>query len=345
VRRGLAADLGIEPPPVELRIDQGIEANHFKIELEGVPVVEGDIPADCLLVESDTVDLELLAIPFSAGPRIVSRRPAAWVEHRHQATLAAAGIECFGPTEVLAKWLAQVLHRYATHFIGIQETRELLARTDKDYPELMKEVQKVTTLQKIAEILRRLVEENVPVNNLRLILEAVVEWGPREQDTILLVEYVRIALRRQVCYRCADRNRVIVAYMLERGVEEVLRSSVRPTAVGAFLSIADTAARPIIDRIRQAFATAPDTLPVVLTSMDVRRHVRNLLVRNDLDVAVLSYQELAPEFSVQPLAPVAGSAEKEAIGPAAGPQVEWGRLDGGQTERSVISTKAAVEVR
>jgi type III secretion protein V len=345
VRHHLAVDLGIEPPPVELRVDQGIEVNHFKLELEGVPVVEGDVPADCLLVESDPVDLELLAIPFNPGPRIVSRRPAAWVEQRHQEALAATGIEFFGPTEVLAKWLAQVLRRYATHFIGIQETRELLARTDKDYPELMKEVQKVTTLQKIAEILRRLVEENVPVNNLRLILEAVVEWGPREQDTVLLVEYVRIALRRQICYRCADRNRVIVAYMLERGVEEVLRSSVRPTAVGAFLSIADTAARPIIDRIRQAFATAPDTLPVVLTSMDVRRHVRNLLVRNDLDVAVLSYQELAPEFSVQPLAPVAGSSEKEAIGPPAGPQVEWGRVDGGQPERSVIPSKAAVEVR
>jgi type III secretion protein V len=342
VRHHLAADLGIEPPPVERRVDQGIEPDHFKLELEGVPVVEGDIPADCLLVESDPVDLELLAIPFSTGPRIVSRRPAAWVEHRHQETLAAAGIEFFGPTEVLAKWLAQVLRRYATQFIGIQETRELLARTDKDYPELMKEVQKVTTLQKIAEILRRLLEENVSVHNLRLILEAVVEWGPREQDTILLVEYVRIALRRQICYRCADRNRVIVAYMLERGVEEVLRTSVRPTAVGTFLSIADTAARPIVDRIRQAFAAAPDTLPVVLTSMDVRRHVRNLLIRNDLDVAVLSYQELAPEFSVQPLAAVAGGLEKEAIGPAAGPQVEWGRVDGGLPERSVIAGKTAV---
>jgi type III secretion protein V len=216
-RHHLAVELGIEPPPVELRVDQGIEPDHFRLELEGVPVVEGGIPAHCLLVESDPVDLELLGIPFEAAPRIDSRRTAMWVEERHQATLAAAGIEFFAPTDMLARWLAQMLRRYATQFIGIQETRELLVRTDKEYPELMKEVQKVTTLQKIAEILRRLLDENVPINNLRLILEAVVEWGPREQDTVLLVEYVRIALRRQICFRCADRNRVIVAYMLERG--------------------------------------------------------------------------------------------------------------------------------
>jgi hypothetical protein len=79
--------------------------------------------------------------------------------------------------------------------------------------------------------------------------------------------------------------------------------------------------------------------------MDVRRHVRNLLIRHDLDVSVLSYQELAPEFSVQPLAAVAGSPEKEAIGLAMEPQPEWGRVDVGHPERSVIPGKAAVEAR
>jgi type III secretion protein V len=44
--------------------------------------------------------------------------------------------------------------------------------------------------------------------------------------------------------------------------------------------------------------------------MDVRRHVRNLLMRNDLDVPVLSYQELANEFSVQPLAAIAAEPGK-----------------------------------
>jgi len=79
--------------------------------------------------------------------------------------------------------------------------------------------------------------------------------------------------------------------------------------------------------------------------MDVRRHVRNLLVRHDLDISVLSYQELAPEFSVQPLVSVAGSPEKEASGLAVEPQLEWGRADVVQPERGVILGKAAVEVR
>jgi type III secretion protein V len=316
VRQALAADLGMDMPAVELRVDERLEPLHFKIELEGVPVVDADVPANSLLIESEAVDLELLAIPYAEGPRIGNRRPAMWVEEQYQPALAAAGIEALAPTQVVAKWLSHMLLRYATQFIGIQETREILLRAEKEFPELTKEVQKITTLQKIAEILRRLLDENVPVSNLRLILEALVEWEPREQDTILLVEHVRIALRRQICFRCADRNRVIVAYMLERSVEETLRSAVRSTAAGAFLNIPDAAARPIVERIKQTVAAASDKLPVVLTSMDVRRHMRSLLVRNDLDATVLSYQELAPEFSVEPLAEPVG-VPRESIGLAA----------------------------
>jgi type III secretion protein V len=316
VRADLAADLGVEPPLVELRVEQGVEPDHFLIEFDGVPVIEGEIPAGRLVVESEAVDLELLGVPFVAGPRAVSHY-AMWVEERYQGVVAAAGMTVLAPAEVLAAWLSHTLRRYATQFVGIQETREILVRSEKEYPELMKEVVKVVPLQKMAEILRRLLEENVSVGNMRLILEAVVEWGPKEQDTILLVEYVRIALRRQICFRCADRNRIITAYMLERAAEETLRSSVRSTAVGAFVSIADSVARPMVDRIRMAFEAAPGSTPVLLTSMDVRRHVRTLLMRNDLEATVLSYQELAPEFSVQPLAAVTGKPQKEVIGVAA----------------------------
>ena len=317
MRQFLRTDLGMEPPAVELCVDQRIEPHRFHLDVEGVPTVEGNMPPGRLLVEDEPVHLELLAVPFEVGPSIVGRRPAIWVEQQHEPTLAAAGVEFFAPTQVLVRCLSQAVRRYATQFVGIQETRELLARSERDYPELMKEALKIAPLQKIADILRRLLDENVPISNLRLILEAVVEWGPREPDVVLLVEYVRIALRRQICFRCADRNRVIAAYMLERAVEDTLRSAVRSTAVGVFLTISDQAARPIVERIRRTLAAAPEAQPVVLASMDVRRHVRNLLMRNDLDVAVLSYQEMAPEFSVQPLATIAGEPDKDALEVAA----------------------------
>jgi type III secretion protein V len=323
LRQNLFADLGLEVPAIDLRVDAAGEPRHFRIDLEGVPVSEGDIATDHVLVEDSPIHLDLLAIPYATGPALVGRQPAIWVERRHQAAIAESGIDCSSPLQVLAKCLDHALRRNATHFIGIQETRQLLARMEPEYSELLKEVQKVASIQKIAEILRRLVEENVPIRNLRLIFEAIIEWGQKEQDVVLLVEYVRMALRRQICFRCADRNRVIAAYMLERSVEDALRSSIRVTAAGTFLSIPDDAVTPIIEQVRRLFAAAsPDASPVVLAAMDVRRHVRNLLMRNEFDVPVLSYQELSPEFSVQPLAAVTEAPPAGAPGQVAEPPLE-----------------------
>lgn len=305
VREALVNDLGVTVPHIELRLDPNAGPHRFHIDLEDVPVAEGDIFADCVLVDGDMLHLDLANIPHEKAPALIGRREAVWVNASRQDALTEAGIGFIPPAEVLGRCLGQMLRRFATQFIGIQETRALLAAAEADYGELVKEAQNVATIQKISEILRRLVEENVPIRNMRLILEALVEWGPREKDVVLLGEYVRMALGRQICFRVADRNRLIAAYVLERSVEDMLRAAVRPTTVGTYLNISDDAARPVIDQLRRLVAmTKADVTPAVLAAMDVRRHLRNLLMRNDIDLPVLSYQELVPEFSVQPLATV-----------------------------------------
>jgi type III secretion protein V len=301
-RAELRNDLGIECPPIGLAVDDGAALDRFRIDLDGVPVAEGAIPPSGLLVEDEPVHLDLLNVPYHQDAPIIDRRPALWVERTHEATLVQAGIAFSSPAQTLSRCLLRTLYRRAGHFVGVQETRRLVGRIQENYAELVKETEKVAPLPKLAEILRRLVDENVPVRSLRSIFEAVVEWGQREQNVVLLVEYVRMAIGRQVCFRYADGNRVIAAYMLDRAVEELLRSSARQTAVGTFLSLADDATRPLIDNLRRLLAaTAPEEHPVLLAAMDVRRLARTLLTRNDIEIAVLSYQELAPEFHVQPL--------------------------------------------
>ncbi|WP_088343478.1 MULTISPECIES: type III secretion system export apparatus subunit SctV [Rhodomicrobium] len=305
VRAELVDDLGVSPPGIDHQLDAAIEANQFRVDLQDVPVAEGEIPADSLMVLGDPTNLDLAAIPYERGAPLIDRGDAIWVNASYKMALEDAGIGFLTPAQVLGQCLGKVLRRYAPQFVGIQETRALLGRAEADFGELIREVQNVVPIQKIAEIMRRLVEENIPIRNLRLILEGLVEYAPKEKDVVLLGEYVRLALGRQICFRVADRNRVIAAYVLERSVEDSLRAAIRPTTVGTFLNVPEATARPIINQFRRVLATTkPDVNPAVLSTMDVRRHLRNLLMRNGIDLPVLSYQELTPEFSVQPLATI-----------------------------------------
>jgi type III secretion protein V len=314
-RAELLSDLGIEIPSIALEVDPTLAQDRFRIDLEGTPVIEGTVPPQGLLVDDDPAHLELLEIPYRQEVPLINYRPALWVERSHAETLSQAGVAFAMPAQILAKCLIQMLYRRAGSFVGIQETRKLLTKIQTNYADLVKEAEKIAPLQKLAEILRRLVEENVPVRNMRAILEAVVEWGQREQNVVLLVEYVRVALGRQICFRCADRDRVIAAYMLERSVEDMLRSAQRQTSAGTYMNLTEEAVQPLINEIARALAeAAPGTNPVVLTAMDVRRVTRHLLTRSNIYVPVMSYQELAPEFNVQPLGSLTkGNQEKEGL--------------------------------
>ncbi|PRD41745.1 EscV/YscV/HrcV family type III secretion system export apparatus protein [Phyllobacterium phragmitis] len=305
VRDALRLDLGLEVPAVELRPDQTLMPDRFRVDLEGVPIVEGEIPRDSLLLNDDPMHLDLLQMPRRDGPALFGGHRTIWIDQEHANALADAGIGFHDPAATLAKCLSQALRRYAAHFIGIQETRELLTQMEGEYSELVKEASRVVPLNKLSDILRRLVEEDIPIGNLRVILEALVEWGGREADTLLLTERVRIALARQICHRHAQLNRVLAAYVLSRAAEEGIRNAIKVTGVGKMLALPEDASRAMLSQLRQELADSDERQgAVLLTSVDLRRVMRNYLLRNDIELPVLSYQEIAPEYSVQSLTSV-----------------------------------------
>lgn len=302
IRDALREDLGLEIPAVELRIAPDLPPERFRVDLEGVPIVECELPPGSLMLNDDPMHLDLLQIPYHDGPTLPNGRRTLWIGEEHLQALEGAGIGFLDPAAVLAKSLSQILRRYAAHFIGIQETRELLTHMEGEYGELVKEAARVVPLNKLSDILRRLVEENVPIGNMRVILEALVEWGGREADPLLLTERVRIALARQICHRHAQFNRVVPAYVMARSTEDVVRNAIKTTGVGKMLALPDDVSRTILSQLRRDLDDNEEwPNPVVLTALDIRRVMRNFLLRNEIDIPVLSYQEIAPEYSVQSL--------------------------------------------
>jgi type III secretion protein V len=172
-----------------------------------------------------------------------------------------------------------------------------------EYGEIVREVQRVMTPQRIAEVLQRLVQEEISVRNLKAIFQGLIEWAPKEKDTLLLTEYVRLSLKRYISHKHSAGQNVLVAYLLEPSLEEVIRKAVRQTSAGSFLALEPATAKKIVEKIRERVGdvAARDRMPVLLTSMDVRRYVRKLIEIELPDLAVLSHQELSDDINIQPL--------------------------------------------
>jgi type III secretion protein V len=147
------------------------------------------------------------------------------------------------------------------------------------------------------------VSERVSIRNLRAILEALAEWGQKEKDTVLITEYARVALKRQISYQHCSGNNLLLAYLLAPDVEEMLRAAIRVTSAGSYLALDPAASKRLVASIRETIGNTNrlDPMPVLLTVMDIRRYVRKLIETDLYGVAVLSFQELTAEINVQPM--------------------------------------------
>jgi len=306
IRRALYFDLGVPFPGIQLRFNDRLDANTYHIVLTEVPVAQGMLRIDQVLVRESADKLSALGVDFEKDRAFLPGVESIWVATETAELLSRAGMSFMNPTQILTFHLATVLRKYSAEFIGVQETRFLLGAMEQRFPDLVKEATRVMPTQKIGEILQRLVSEDISIRNLRTILESLVEWGQKEKDSVLLTEYVRGSLKRQISFKYSSGQNMLPAYLLAPKVEETVRSAIRQTSAGSYLALDPAASRKLVDNLKKAVGKLPTSgaRPVLLASMDIRRYMRKLIEADLYDLQVLSYQELVPEVNIQPLARV-----------------------------------------
>jgi type III secretion protein V len=304
IRRALYFDLGVPFPGIHLRFSDRLPPETYHILLSEVPVAMGRLRPKKLLVRETEQTLNGLMLKFEKDRAFLPGIETIWVDDHLKDLLSNAGMAVMDATQILTYHLASVLRKYSSDFIGVQETRFLLSAMEQRFPDLVKEAIRIMPTQKIGEILQRLVSEDISVRDLRTILEALVEWGQKEKDSVLLTEYVRGALKRHISHKYSSGMNMLPAYLLAPKVEETLRGAIRQTSAGSYLALDPATGKRLVESIKKSVGKLPPTgqRPVLLASMDIRRYVRKLIEQDLYDLQVISYQELTKEVNIQPLA-------------------------------------------
>lgn len=223
-----------------------------------------------------------------------------------QAKLPAASAK--EPVQEIETLLQRALRRHLAQFAGIQETSRLLNAWSRDYPDLVKEMLRAAAPQRVAEILRRLLDEGIPIRHLRDVFEAITDISARERDVVMITEHVRIALRRHITQRYIGTDGSISALIAHPELEDTLRQATRGTSQPGQVAVdpqfiqrvlAET--RALREELGSKFARV-----VLLCSMDVRRHLRKLTESEFFELPVLSFQELSGDVPVVPVGQVRG---------------------------------------
>ncbi|MBQ6669020.1 MAG: type III secretion system export apparatus subunit SctV [Deltaproteobacteria bacterium] len=303
LRRALYFDLGIPFPGINIRPNPSLPDMTYVLNLNEIPLARGKLEKGMVLARDTKENLAMFGVEVTEGEKFLPDVESLWVAEDRVPTLEQAGISCMNHARILAYHLSLLLSRHASSFLGMQETKYLLDKMEERAPDLVREATRLLPVQRIAEIFQRLAQEQISIRDLRSILEALIEWSPKEKDIVMLTEYVRSALKRQISYMYSRGQNMLPAILMDPGLEEIIRKSVRQTSAGAFLALDPDTTQKFVQAVGEAMGKykTHTQRPVLMASMDIRRYVRRLIEGDYYELAVIAYQEVTPEISVQPI--------------------------------------------
>lgn len=303
VRASVSGELGLPLPTIRIGVgDPKLPTFGYAINLYDGPVATGQFAPVQALVLAPVEQAS--AAGLDATPATVPWRRASCASIPVAQAEAAqrAGLPVLSPAQVILAHLRSSLRRHASAFLGVQEASQLIDGLKQQSPDLVKAVCPVhLTTQQVTDVLQRLLREQTPIRDLRAIFDALARWAQTTKNPAILTERVRRDLARPICARfCATPGRM--RYLaVDPAVEALVAGNTVETAEGPVVALSYADQKRVVDAVRRAVETADASEEdhVVLVSPAVRRPIRSLLEHDAPEVAVLSFDELAPELMLE----------------------------------------------
>lgn len=292
IRRNLATELGIIIPSVHIRDNLRLPSGGYRLLVSANEVGRGELRVGRFLAMDPTGTLEPTAGESVQEPAF--GLPAYWVDASERERVETMGYTVVDAPTVAATHITELLRAVAHELLGRTEAQELIDILARGESRLVDElIPNLLSLGEVIKVLRGLLEEGIPVRDLRTIFEALADEGRVTKEPEELVERVRQRLARTISSRFRDDEGKVAALVLDPNAEAAFRETALDMgAAQRVLSSLDGAAR--------AFAGVT-TPPVLVCAQDVRRRVSDFLSRRIPGLSVVSYQELDSKATVKTL--------------------------------------------
>ena len=296
VRKKLTEELGFLVSPVHIRDNLDLSPNAYRISLAGVAIGESEV----------YVDKDLAINPgqvYGKVDGIATRDPAFgleafWIDAAQREEAQMLGYTIVDPATVVATHLSQLLQSHAHELLGHEEAQQLLDRLASVSPKLVEELTpKLLPMSVITRVLQNLLEESIPLKNIRKIAETLAEQGTKSQDPDVLSAAVRVALGRSIVHNVAGTRPELPVMTLDPELERILNESAQENGnIGLEPAMVERLHQTLLEKAQsQEVAGEP---AVLLVAPQVRPWMARMM-RNIRNLHVLAYNEVPDDRRIQ----------------------------------------------
>jgi len=294
LRKQLAAELGIIIPSVRIRDNVQLEANNYIIKMRGIEQGEGELLPD--------YHLALLPSDFDANIQgIETTDPtfgmdAIWVSGKNKSEAEKFGLSVIESGAVITTHLMEVLKKNAHKLLDRQMVKRLVDNIEEQSPALVEElVPEGMQIGEIQKVLKRLLRERIPINNLITILETLADYCRETTNIDVLTEYCRAALSEIITHKFITEDNELVVVMMDSSLESQLIEQAQQGNLNSnTLGLEPNRIEPLYKKaattfermIRQGYD------PILLTSPILRHTLFEFLAPILPEINVLSYNDI-----------------------------------------------------
>lgn len=290
LRHKIAMELGIVIPPVRTRDNVELPPANYAIRIAGVEAGRGTAPSGKLLALGDYLD----ALPGISIVEPVFGLAGKWIptEMRHSAEMTGATV--IDRVSVLVTHLSSIVSANAARLLTREDVRVLTEGVRKQSPAAVEElIPGLMSLAEVQRVLQGLLEEQVPINDLPRIYEALALRAKVSTEPEALVEAARQSLGPALAAKFLD-GAVLNVIMIDPLLEQSMLEDMRPAEGGTQIVMSQARLDAVLASVKSSVeaAAAAGRQAVLVCAPALRPAVRRLVAAPDGGVPVLSYREV-----------------------------------------------------
>ncbi len=303
VRKKLSQELGFLVDSVHIRDNLDLGPNKYRISIHGVSMGEGEV----------IPDRELAINPgqvFGQVDGIATKDPtfgldALWIDPSQRDAAQTAGYTVVDSSTVIATHLGQLLKNNAAKLIGQDDVQQLLERLKQTAPKLVENlVPNTMSLADVTRVVHSLLDEGVPIRDMRTIAETLSIHRGLENNPEELVAQVRVALGPSIFQSVIGGAQELPVMVLDPQLEQMMSSAVQNNQGVIEPNLLDTMVKGIGEAAGKMEAEGAS--PVLLVSGIIRGFLSKLLRGRMSNFYILAYEEIPGDKNIRVVTTVGG---------------------------------------
>ena len=311
IRKQVSKDLGFIIPAVRVKDDLTLPANQYRIRVGQTIVGEDTLyPDRKLAIPGNSSKIKISGIEVidpSFGMEAI------WIESHKQAEAETNGYMVVEPESVLATHFSRILFRNAGKLIGQDDVQSLLDNLSESAPQLVQSViPKIVPLHSLTGVMRLLLDERVPISDLRQVLETLSGMNLTNMSIQDMSEALRPDLAGLLIQRLAPLNEPLPVITFSSGLEHMLINMVRQSGEEG-LVLDNALAQKLITSLVQANEKigAEGKQAALVVSPAIRRQISAIVRQHIEDIVVMGFTELPDNRKINIVATIGEDIDKE----------------------------------